>query len=102
MRAKCATHGSFLAQTPFSGQAQKKVEDPLITRFEFPTDSHDFNYFSHYIYYFFLSTFFSHFFEFFSKKFCCKLLHFLGTESEQKNPLFRPENNEHKTERNFP
>jgi hypothetical protein len=84
MRAKRAAHDFFIAQTPFSETAQKKAVDLLIVRFEFPTDSHDFNYFSHYIYYFFLSTFFSHFFPIFLKIFYQKKLRFFGAKSEQK------------------
>jgi hypothetical protein len=45
MRAGSAAHDFFIAQTPFSETAQKKADDPLITRFEFPIDSHDFSVF---------------------------------------------------------
>jgi hypothetical protein len=86
MRAKRAAHDFFIAQTPFSETAQKKAVDLLIVRFEFPTDSHDFNYFSHYIYYFFLSTFFSHF----SKNILPKKLRFFLGQIRTENVLYFP------------
>jgi hypothetical protein len=88
MRAKRAAHDFFIAQTPFSKTAQKKADDPSITRFEFPIDSHDFSFFriTHII------PSCQHFFRIFSqfilKIFYPKNIWFIRADLERKIPLF--------------
>jgi len=88
MRAKHAAHDIFISQTPFSETAQKKADDPLITRFEFPIDSHDFSFFRNTYIIPSCQHLFHIFPQFFKKIFSPKYLRFLGTNLQRKIPRF--------------